>query len=118
MEMYTARLQALSDSSNSALLLAHAYVRYMGDLSGGQVIKPRLAKAYGVDVTDLDSPEGNQGPNNGVSLYEFTNLEGTKKANVGDIKKIKGWYRIGMNEGAGDDEKLKGGSDSLDSFSF
>ncbi len=29
-------------------LLAHAYARYLGDLSGGQILKPLLARLYGL----------------------------------------------------------------------
>ncbi|EGN98509.1 hypothetical protein SERLA73DRAFT_139003, partial [Serpula lacrymans var. lacrymans S7.3] len=36
---YTSRLRELSESSDPSGLLAHAYVRYLGDLSGGQVIR-------------------------------------------------------------------------------
>jgi heme oxygenase len=70
----------------------------LGDLSGGQIIKRRIAKAYGMDV---ESGEG-------IQFYEFKNLEGTKSGTIGDMKKIKEWYRAGMNAGTGDNEKLKG----------
>jgi heme oxygenase len=46
---YTAHLHALS-ATQPALLLAHAYVRYLGDLSGGQVLRRRVAKAYALDA--------------------------------------------------------------------
>lgn len=70
----------------------------MGDLSGGQVIKRKVVKAYGLDLESSD----------GVRFYEFRNLEGTGLGSIGDFKKIKEWYRVGMNAGTGDDEKLKG----------
>ena len=40
---YVDRLRDLDDS-RPALLLAHAYVRYLGDLSGGQMLRGVLAK--------------------------------------------------------------------------
>ena len=30
------------------MLLAHSYIRYMGDLSGGQIMKRNIRKAYGL----------------------------------------------------------------------
>ncbi|EPQ50132.1 hypothetical protein GLOTRDRAFT_134230 [Gloeophyllum trabeum ATCC 11539] len=48
---YTARLRTDAHST-PALLLAHAYVRYLGDLSSGQTIKRHLAKAYALDPAD------------------------------------------------------------------
>lgn len=36
-----------------ALLVAHAYVRYLGDLNGGQVFQRRLAATLGLDDTAL-----------------------------------------------------------------
>jgi heme oxygenase len=35
------------------LLIAHAYVRYLGDLNGGQVLQRRLATTLGLDDTAL-----------------------------------------------------------------
>jgi heme oxygenase len=95
---YTKRLHTLSHSADPSLLLAHAYVRYLGDLNGGQVIRRRVAKAYAIDVED----------GSGVKFYEFKNLEGTKPGTTGDYKEIRGWYRTGMNDGVRDNEALKG----------
>ncbi len=41
---YVDRLREL-DASRPALLLAHAYVRYLGDLSGGQLLRGIVAKS-------------------------------------------------------------------------
>eukprot|EP01114_Cavostelium_apophysatum_P004344 TRINITY_DN14561_c0_g1_i1.p1 TRINITY_DN14561_c0_g1~~TRINITY_DN14561_c0_g1_i1.p1 ORF type:complete len:151 (+),score=18.92 TRINITY_DN14561_c0_g1_i1:69-521(+) len=41
---YVHRLKKAGES-NPALLLAHAYTRYMGDLSGGQLLKTRARTA-------------------------------------------------------------------------
>jgi heme oxygenase len=45
----------------------------------------------------------------GVSVYVFNSIsDRTKEASVGEMKKIKEWFREGMNLGAGDDERVKG----------
>lgn len=41
---YVARLHAL-DAAQPELLLAHAYVRYLGDLSGGQLLRDIVARS-------------------------------------------------------------------------
>ncbi len=46
-----------------ALLVAHAYTRYLGDLSGGQILKKIL-------VQSLDLPAGQ-----GIAFYEFPEIE-------------------------------------------
>ncbi|CAL1712264.1 unnamed protein product [Somion occarium] len=92
---YITRLQTLADSSDPSPLLAHAYVRYLGDLSGGQFIRRRLAKVY-----ELEDGAG-------LTFYEFKQLGGSGSSTMGDMKKIKEWYRDGMNAGVGDDQDLK-----------
>ena len=96
---YVSRIRTLSASDASApLLLAHAYVRYLGDLSGGQIIKRRLMKVY-------DLPETGEG----VRFYEFEGASGDgSKASRPEMKQVKDWYRSGMDAGVGEDEKLKG----------
>ncbi|RDX50005.1 hypothetical protein OH76DRAFT_1482802 [Lentinus brumalis] len=100
LSQYVGRIDELAASPDPSRLLAHAYVRYLGDLSGGQFIRRRISKAYGLD----DSA--------GVSFYEFRPLGGTRSAsdaaaNAGEMKRIKEWYRDGMNAGVGDNEELK-----------
>lgn len=107
---YLARIRQLSGddaspeathtlSSEPERLLAHSYVRYVGDLSGGQVLRRVIAKAY--DLQD----------GLGTSFYEFSKLggsgESSRNATIGDMGKIKDWFREGMNEGVGADENLK-----------
>ena len=60
-EVYVARLQEISNT-DPALLIAHAYTRYMGDLSGGQALKTILRSA-------LNLP-----PDQGTGLHDFEQL--------------------------------------------
>jgi heme oxygenase (biliverdin-producing, ferredoxin) len=98
---YLARLHTLAASRASApLLLAHAYVRYLGDLSGGQVIRRRIAKAYALPTDD--------GADSGTAFYAFgVSGESGRDAGAGDMRRIKQAFREGMDEGAGDDAALK-----------
>jgi len=71
---YVARIRFLAQS-NPLLLLAHAYTRYLGDLSGGRILA-RVARRA------LDLPEDGSG----LKFYEFENIhEGAKE--------FKHWYR-------------------------
>jgi heme oxygenase len=45
---YVARLRALAGAGSHALV-AHAYVRYLGDLHGGQLLKRQVARLCGSD---------------------------------------------------------------------
>jgi heme oxygenase len=98
---YLDRIHTLAEGDETpSLLLAHAYVRYLGDLSGGQIMKRRIAKAYALDPDDHDAA--------GVAFYEFRTLDGSGFARIGDMKKIKEWFRDGMNAAAGNDVRFKG----------
>lgn len=67
-ERPTAAAQAYATSIHAAatedpvLLIAHSYVRYLGDLSGGQILKKMIAEMYGLAGTA------------GVAFYEFPEL--------------------------------------------
>lgn len=65
-------------TTSSVALLAHHYVRYLGDLSGGQVIGRVLARTYGFD--------GNEG----TEFYRFTELASPKA--------FKDRYRVLLDE--------------------
>lgn len=57
---------ALSDiEADVALYAAHAYTRYLGDLSGGQIVKRMLEQHYGL------GPEG-------LAFYTFNNIPKAK----------------------------------------
>lgn len=76
---YIFRLKEIANSEPS-LLVAHAYVRYMGDLSGGQGLKSIVRSA-------LELPA-----NKGTRFYEFDAF-----SSIGAIKAFKGKYRDTLN---------------------
>ncbi|VEP12158.1 Heme oxygenase 2 [Hyella patelloides LEGE 07179] len=76
---YVARLQEISNSE-PALLVAHSYVRYLGDLSGGQGLKSIVRSALELPL------------DKGTRFYEFDTF-----ASVGEIKEFKGRYRNALN---------------------
>jgi heme oxygenase len=72
-QAYAARIRELAEAAPT-LLLAHAYTRYLGDLSGGAFIKRSICRAM---------PVGRDGE--GVGFYDFEN--------VPDAKSFKRVYR-------------------------
>lgn len=58
---YVARIRQIANTE-PALLIAHAYVRYMGDLSGGQALKNIIRSAMSLP------------PGEGTAFYEFDSL--------------------------------------------
>ncbi|KAJ3531504.1 hypothetical protein NMY22_g8130 [Coprinellus aureogranulatus] len=91
LQAYVARIKTLEGSLDPTLLLAHSYVRYLGDLSGGQAIRRNITKAYGLDDGVAE------GKDLGVSFYAFKELRGSKEAGLGEVKRIKEWFKDGMN---------------------
>lgn len=63
---YVGRLQSLERDSPGHLL-AHAYVRYLGDLSGGQVLRRMVSRSLGL--------EGNRG----TGFYDFGGAQATQE---------------------------------------
>lgn len=51
-QRYQDRIRTLRER-DSALLVAHGYVRYFGDLSGGQILKRLLARTLGLAPAEL-----------------------------------------------------------------
>lgn len=76
-EAYVQRIREVSEKEPE-LLLAHLYTRYMGDLSGGQILK-KIAQT-GMNLTN----------GQGTAFYEF--------AQIPDEKAFKANYRQTMNE--------------------
>jgi heme oxygenase len=73
---YVARIHAVAQQSPE-LLVGHHYTRYLGDLSGGQILKNIAQKAM------------NLGDSDGLHFYEF--------AAIDDEKAFKGIYRSAMD---------------------
>ena len=75
-KMYVNRLKFLA-REDPDLLVAHAYVRYLGDLSGGQVLSRAVRRSYGLSKEDKD----------GVKFYQFE----------GDVKELKANFRNALD---------------------
>ncbi|GAB5561956.1 MAG: heme oxygenase (biliverdin-producing) [Synoicihabitans sp.] len=74
---YAAQIHAIA-KSDPELLVAHAYTRYLGDLSGGQILKKILVSA-------LNLPD-----NQGSNFYEFPEIS--------DHAKFKKTFRRTLDE--------------------
>lgn len=73
---YVGRIVWLAENWPAGIA-AHHYTRYLGDLSGGQMIKRMVQKSFGL------------GGNDGVTFYEFPEIT--------DIPAFKDRYRAGMD---------------------
>lgn len=74
---YVARLESLDTPGSEPRVVAHHYVRYLGDISGGQVIAARLGALYGIDPDALN-------------FYNF--------AAIGKIPPYRSAYREALDE--------------------
>jgi heme oxygenase len=82
-EAYVKRIREISEKQPE-LLVAHSYTRYLGDLSGGQILK-------GIAQTAMNMSDGE-----GVAFYEFEDIS--------DEKAFKAKYRQALDELPVDDE--------------
>ncbi|PZO23308.1 MAG: heme oxygenase [Leptolyngbya foveolarum] len=80
---YVERIREIS-ANQPELLVGHSYTRYLGDLSGGQILKTISQRAMNLTGSD------------GVAFYEFPTIE--------DEKAFKANYRESLNEAPVDDE--------------
>ncbi|MEM8719776.1 MAG: heme oxygenase (biliverdin-producing) [Cyanobacteria bacterium P01_G01_bin.39] len=74
---YVARIREIAETKPE-LLVAHCYTRYLGDLSGGQILKKISQRA--MNLTDGE----------GTAFYEFEDIS--------DEKAFKNKYRAAMND--------------------
>jgi len=93
---YLDHINRITTSPDPTLLLSHAYVRYLGDLSGGQIIKRILLKAYDASF---------------LTFYDFGKLDGSVAGNdiaaSGDVLKLKTWFKSGMDADVVEEEKKR-----------
>lgn len=73
---YVKRIHEIANSQPE-LLVAHSYTRYLGDLSGGQILKKIAQRAMNLT-------------NGGTAFYEFEDIS--------DEKEFKNKYRQAMND--------------------
>ncbi len=88
-EAYAARIREVTEQGWIAGVIAHHYTRYLGDLSGGQMIAKRVAKQHELD-------------REGVAFYDFSEL--------GSLTDFKNEYRAALDalgEGLDDAEKAR-----------
>lgn len=76
-QAYVDRIREVSESQPE-LLVAHSYTRYLGDLSGGQILR-------NIAQTAMNLPD-----DEGLAFYEFEQVE--------DAKEFKNKYRQAMND--------------------
>ncbi|MEQ9364492.1 MAG: biliverdin-producing heme oxygenase [Leptospirales bacterium] len=73
---YAKHLEAIA-AENPVLLVAHSYVRYLGDLSGGQALAKAVQRTFGLSGDD------------GIAFYRFAEIE-----NLADFKNV---YRAALD---------------------
>ena len=88
-KVYVDRIKEISNSK-PALLVAHSYVRYMGDLSGGQALKNIVRSA-------LSLP-----PDQGTNFHQFDAFPSVEAR-----RGFKGRYRDALNSLPVDNELIK-----------
>ncbi|KAI7879099.1 hypothetical protein K492DRAFT_178978 [Lichtheimia hyalospora FSU 10163] len=71
--------------TDPSLLVAHSYSRYLGDLSGGQILAKRLKK----HVLGLSETDGTWDSDEGLAFYAFNN--------IGNQNAFKAEYRERLN---------------------
>eukprot|EP00529_Nitzschia_sp_RCC80_P003789 CAMPEP_0113461420 /NCGR_PEP_ID=MMETSP0014_2-20120614/11534_1 /TAXON_ID=2857 /ORGANISM="Nitzschia sp." /LENGTH=1045 /DNA_ID=CAMNT_0000353185 /DNA_START=157 /DNA_END=3294 /DNA_ORIENTATION=- /assembly_acc=CAM_ASM_000159 len=89
---YIGRIKYL-EATNPLLLLAHAYTRYLGDLSGGKILARVARRALRLDKSE----NGRAGE--GLRFYDFDKIQ--------SFKKFKDLYRQSLNDLALDQEQVQ-----------
>jgi len=84
---YRDRLTA-AGHDDGARLIAHAYARYMGDLSGGQILKKLLGKSMGLSEAELAFYDFPAIPEMGAFKREFREALDRAGAEVADFDAV------------------------------
>jgi heme oxygenase len=98
MHEYVTRIHELA-AGRPVLLVAHAYVRYMGDLSGGQILRNIVLRSLGLDAES------------GTAFYVF--------GDSGEIDTMKARFRSALNAlvlDAVDEEQIIGEANAAFAF--
>lgn len=85
---YVAHLHALGDT-DPAMLIAHAYLRYLGDLSGGQMLRAVIARSLSLSA----APE-----TRGLASYEFPR--------IADVAAFKNAFRAALDRATVDADAI------------
>uniref|UniRef100_A0A7S3JXE2 heme oxygenase (biliverdin-producing) n=1 Tax=Aureoumbra lagunensis TaxID=44058 RepID=A0A7S3JXE2_9STRA len=80
---YVSRIQILQQNKSYNLLVAHTYTRYLGDLSGGQVLKRAVKRGL---------LHRNDSSDDGLHFYSFPQIGGPR-----ELKKFKDRYRATLD---------------------
>jgi heme oxygenase len=111
-------------ATRPALLLAHAYVRYLGDLSGGQIVRSRIRRVYTLDPPSISntSETASTQTQDGTEFYEFDIFDSSDRPILSGaavaqptmyerkqrMSDIKDWFRSVLDSGTADNaEDLK-----------
>ncbi|KAJ1454607.1 hypothetical protein M885DRAFT_521528 [Pelagophyceae sp. CCMP2097] len=73
--------EAADAEAAGELLVAHLYTRYLGDLSGGQILRRAVVRAYSLDGGDDEAVRG-------ASFYDFSAIGSQTR-----VRKFKNDYR-------------------------
>ncbi|KAI8344377.1 heme oxygenase-domain-containing protein [Chlamydoabsidia padenii] len=81
-------IQAMEEACkvNPALMVSHSYARYLGDLSGGQILAKRLKK----HILHLDKQDSSWDSRAGLAFYHFNS--------IGNQNEFKNMYRQQLDE--------------------
>ncbi|KAJ9091748.1 hypothetical protein QFC19_008958 [Naganishia cerealis] len=82
---FTTHLHHIS-ATRPALLLAHAYVRYLGDLSGGQIVRGKIRRVYALPSSTTTGPSSST---RGTRFYEFDAVAGDIPV-AGEAQQVQG----------------------------
>lgn len=86
-ESYAQRLAQVADIDGS-LLIAHAYTRYLGDLSGGQILRQLLTKSFQLRPGQLSMYEFPGGADAAALKREYREALGRAAASAGNPRAI------------------------------